>query len=232
MDLKTTSFEDIIGRLKDYKERVSEEEETGEEQSKLMYANSDQQYARSFNGTNRGHGRAGRFYNRGRGRGRSGAARDATGITCYWCDKVGHYASDCPDRLLKLIQDAQETKEEDNTHEADELMLNEVLFLNEEKAKLVTFETNLDKSNVWYLDNGASNQMTGDRSYFTTLDETITGKVKFGDDSRIDIKGKGSINIVFKNGVRKKMSNVYYIPAVGTEIHTVDFCSRRKVKKP
>ena len=98
--------------------------------------------------------------------------------------------------------------------------------------KLDTFETNLDKSNVWYLDNGASNQMTGDRSYFTTLDETITGKVKFVDDSRIDIKGKGSINFVFKNSVRKKMSNVYYISAVGTKIYTIDFRNRRKVKKP
>lgn len=215
LDLKKTSFEDIVGRLKAYEERVSEEEEPGEEQSKLMYANTDQQYVR--NGNNRGRGRGGRFQNRGRGRGRFGTARDATGITCYQCDKLGHYASDCPDRLLKLIQDAQETKEED-THEAEELMLNEIVFLNEEKVKLDTFETSLDKSNVWYLDNGASNNMTGDRSYFTTLDEMITGKVKFGDDSRIDIKGKGSINFVFEGGVRKKMSNVYYIPALRSNI--------------
>lgn len=54
MDLKTTSFEDIIGRLKAYEERVSEEEETSDEQSKLMYASSEQQYARSYNNENRG----------------------------------------------------------------------------------------------------------------------------------------------------------------------------------
>ena len=71
---------------------------------------------------------------------------------------------------------------------------------------------------MWYLDNGASNHMTGDRSYFTILDETITGKVKFGDDSRIDIKGKVSISFVFKNGVKKTMSNVYFIPALRSNI--------------
>ena len=137
-------------------------------------------------------------------------------MTCYRCDKLGYYATDCSGRLLKL-QEAQETKEED-THEADELMLHEVVFLNEEKVKPNTFETNLDKSNVWYLDNGASNHMTGDRSYFTMLDETITRNVKFGDDSRIDIKGKGSISFIFKDGVKKTMSNVYFIPALRSNI--------------
>lgn len=131
---------------------------------------------------------------------------------------MGHYASDCPDRLLKLIQETQETKEDDKTHEAEELMLNEVVFLNEKKVMINAFESSLDQSDVWYLDNGASNHMTGNRSYFTTLDETITGKVKFGDDSRIVIKGKGSINFVFKNGVKKMMSNVYYIPGLRSNI--------------
>lgn len=36
LDLETTSFEDIIGRLKAYEERVAEEED--ETQNKLMYA--------------------------------------------------------------------------------------------------------------------------------------------------------------------------------------------------
>lgn len=145
LDLKNNGFEDIIGRLKAYEERISVEEDATEEQSKLMYASSDQQYTRNSNGDNRnfngenrgqnndgrGRGRGGRFFNRGgRGRGRYGyQGRDIASITCYRCDKLGHCARDCHDRLLKL-QVAQETKEED-THEADELMLNEVVFLNE-----------------------------------------------------------------------------------------------------
>lgn len=64
LDLKTTSFEDIIERLKAYEERISEEEETSEEQSKLMYANSEQQ-THSSNGEYRGRGHGGRFYGRG-----------------------------------------------------------------------------------------------------------------------------------------------------------------------
>lgn len=97
-------------------------------------------------------------------------------------------------------------------------MINEVVFLNEGKVKPNTFESAPDKSNMWYLDNSASNHMTGDRSYFTTLDKTITGKVKFGDHSRIDIKGKGSIGFVFKNGVKKTMSNLYFIPSLQSNI--------------
>ena len=52
IDLKTTSFEDIIGRLEAYEERVAEEEETEEDQSKLMFANSESQTSRSFNNYN------------------------------------------------------------------------------------------------------------------------------------------------------------------------------------
>lgn len=36
--------------------------------------------------------------------------------------------------------------------------------------------------------------------------------MRFGDDSCIDIKGKGSIRFVFKGGEKKVLHNVYYIP--------------------
>ena len=46
LDLKVTSFEDIIGRLKAYEERIGEDDEYGhEEHIKLMYANSENSQA-------------------------------------------------------------------------------------------------------------------------------------------------------------------------------------------
>lgn len=46
----------------------------------------------------------------------------------------------------------------------------------------------------------------------------VTGKVRFGDDSRIDIKGKGSILFVSKGGERKILADVYYIPDLKSNI--------------
>ena len=81
-----------------------------------------------------------------------------------------------------------------------------------------TFDHDLNATNVWYLDNGASNHMNGNRMFFVTLDETITGQVRFGDDSRIDIRGKGSIQFVFREGEKKILNNVYYIPGLKSNI--------------
>ncbi|KAG7582944.1 Zinc finger CCHC-type superfamily [Arabidopsis suecica] len=214
LDLKTTSFEDIVGRLKVYEERIFEEDETQEDQGKLMYTSTDNTNRESY-GDYRGRGRGGRSFYRGRGRGRNGG-RDISHITCFRCDKTGHFASNCPDRLLKL----QETQENDNkdTQIADELMIHEVVFLNEKHCVPSKFETSVDGENVWYLDNGASNHMTGDRRYFDQLDDSVTGKVRFGDDSRIDIKGKGTIAFIDLNGTPRTMTYVYFIPDLKSNI--------------
>lgn len=221
LDLKTTKFEDIVGRLKAYEERVADEEDEQEEnQSKLMYANNESNQSQSNRDYQGSRGRGGRFYSRGgRGRGRSYRELDMSKITCFRCDKTGHFASSCPDRLLKL-QETYENRNDDknDTHTADTLMMHEVVYLNEKNMKLQEFEAYKDGDNMWYLDNGASNHMTGNRGYFRTLDETVSGKVRFGDDSRIDIKGKGSILFCCKNGDHKVLSDVYYIPNLRSNI--------------
>lgn len=58
LDLKTTSFADIVGRLKAYEERITEEEEnTHDDSEKLMYANTDsskESYGNNYNNQSRG----------------------------------------------------------------------------------------------------------------------------------------------------------------------------------
>ncbi|GKA20556.1 hypothetical protein Tco_0700545 [Tanacetum coccineum] len=71
-------------------------------------------------------------------------------------------------------------------------------------------ETNMDS--LWYLDNGASNHMTGVREHFKELDEKVSGKVRFRDGSYIEIKGKGSILIECDDEKQRIISHVYYIP--------------------
>lgn len=131
--LKTAKFENIVGRFKAYEERIKDEDDE-ETQSKLMYASNETQFQpqhahptsnannRDYNSNFRGRGQGNRFYNRGRGRGRYNGAYqdryqdtfDMSKVMCFRCDKMGHFASVCPDRLLKL-QEATETKDADTT---------------------------------------------------------------------------------------------------------------------
>ena len=96
--------------------------------------------------------------------------------------------------------------------------MHEIVYLNEDGIVPSKYDANTTRDNVWYLDNGASNHMTGDKRYFRILDDTITGKVKFGDESRIDIKGKGSIEFIDRNGESRTMTEVYYIPDLNSNI--------------
>lgn len=71
---------------------------------------------------------------------------------------------------------------------------------------------------MWYLDNGASNHMTGDQTKFSKLDEGVTCEVKFGDGSTVCIKGKESVWFMCKTGEEKVFTDVFYIPTLYNNI--------------
>ncbi|KAL0699916.1 hypothetical protein Bca4012_056038 [Brassica carinata] len=70
LDLNKTSFEDIVGRLKAYEERIADEEE--EELEQAAQPQPYQERYDSSRGRGRGRGRGGRYGYQGRGRGHYG----------------------------------------------------------------------------------------------------------------------------------------------------------------
>ena len=106
--------------------------------------------------------------------------------------------------------------------------MHEIGFLNEEKVIPKTMEQSKREDEMWYLDNGASNHMTGERSYFSKIKENITRKVKFGDGSYVNINGKGSILFEAKTGEHKLLTDIYYIPELRSNILSLEQAIEQK----
>ncbi|XP_010548760.1 PREDICTED: uncharacterized protein LOC104820084 [Tarenaya hassleriana] len=93
------------------------------------------------------------------------------------------------------------------------------VLLNEEGDSLQKrYGEGLTTEMVWYYDTGASNHMTGSKQAFTTLDEDVRGRVRFGDGTFIEVKGKGSVKFYCKDEGKLRMENVYYIPQLQSNI--------------
>ncbi|KAJ7959769.1 Retrovirus-related Pol polyprotein from transposon TNT 1-94 [Quillaja saponaria] len=232
-DLETMSIEQLMGSLQAHKERFKKKKEKPLEQAlqaKVSFKEKNNVQERNQRGRGRGHGRGrgrGRrgkgeyhFENnneergqqslRGRGRGRGNYARpnekryDKSNGECYNCHKLGHFASEC--RNTNVVEENANLLEYKEEVEEPTLLL---AFKGDEKEVI---------KSSWYLDNGASNHMCGDKSKFLEIDEKVSAFVTFGDSSKIPIKGKGTILISLKDGGHKLIYDVYYVPKLKSNI--------------
>ena len=101
---------------------------------------------------------------------------------CYNCKKFGHVKKDC--RVTN--QQANFTKKE----EVDGNMLYACHNALEKKC------------DVWFVDSGCSNYMTGDENIFAILDASSNSQVKMGNGALVQAKGKGTIAVETKRGTR------------------------------
>lgn len=172
-----------------------------------------------FRGRGRGRGnRGGHIGNQDQGKDRRN--KDKRHILCFNCQKYGHYASEC--------KEPKEQRDEVNLTQEEEPTLlltiygeetNELVLLNEDKFTPIQGKPLVGGDRrLWYLDNGASNHMTGIKESFAVLDLNVTGQVRFGDGSKVMIHGKGSLLFECKNGDQLLIPDVYYIPALTSNI--------------
>lgn len=234
-NLEKMTIEETVGSLKAHEERLKGKTESGS--SELLLTEEEWQKREkeehklllTRDEWMKHNNKAGSDSSSQRFRGREGVRgfRDKSKLRCFNCHGFGHFARDC-----KSNKRDKETKDEVNISQIPDeepaLLLTEckiedgsVMLVNEEKVvpKLkMNRNENQCESNLWYLDNGASNHMTGIRSKFKTLNENITGQVKFGDGSMVSIKWKGSVGIMCKDGKERLLREVYYIPSLCNNI--------------
>jgi len=73
------------------------------------------------------------------------------------------------------------------------------------------------QSDIWYLDSGCSNHMSGNIKMFSNVVESVKYEVKLGIDSKVSVMGKGKVNILTKKGDKftyedlRQHQNITYI---------------------
>src|SRR5207244_3638412 len=92
------------------------------------------------------------------------------------------------------------------------------VFLNEERARVRLGEEEELVDVLWYLDTDASNHMSGNRAIFVNLDESVTSSVRFGDNSIVDIRGRGTVLIIVRSDEHHALTDVYFIPRLKMSI--------------
>ena len=156
--------------------------------------------------------------------------RDKSHIKCFKCHGYGHYANRCPGEKKEEAHYAKAEEKEHSVLLAETALPGQLQYSSDNRAPRVLLkeagtvpelhlaEGGNPTGNIWYLDNGASNHMTGDLQKFKDLDHGITGKVRFGDDSTVTIHGKGTIVFQGKFGDQWILSDVYYIPRLRSNL--------------
>ncbi|XP_074351364.1 uncharacterized protein LOC141690467 [Apium graveolens] len=186
-DLSTISIDELVGSLQAHEQRMNQYDDASHLEKALQ---SKVSIGDSSGSSSSARGRGGFIggYRGGRGRGRQSFNRGQ--------DSEGY--------------EGRAPKVEERSHFAA---------AKEDKgvgtAMFLTYKGDEEsKKNVWYLDSGASNHMTGHKELFTEIDDTISGEVTFGDLSKILLVEKGyniqiqDNSLIIRNQARELIANV------------------------
>ncbi|KAL0345816.1 UNVERIFIED_CONTAM: hypothetical protein Sradi_4412900 [Sesamum radiatum] len=138
---------------------------------------------------------------------------------CHICKKTNHESKDCFFRCkrCKIPNHSQRDCWFQNKEKSEGK--DEAKFTNEEL--LFYSSDNRASQNVWYLESGCSNHMMENRDIFEKLDPNVTSQIILGDSSQRSAKEKGTIAIHTKEGNKKLITDVLYVPNLSHNLLSV-----------
>ena len=148
--------------------------------------------------------------------GRKNKQFDKSKVKCYNCQRLGHFSDECelPKKDKSKVKEKMHLAQEDEEEESSLLMVQ----VDELADVLLQGMNGSPINDMWYLDTGANNHMTGMKTFYQSLDESHKGVVTFGDDSSIRYEGKGEVHMECTNGEQMIFENVLDIHKLKTNI--------------
>ncbi|KAJ1385085.1 Retrovirus-related Pol polyprotein from transposon TNT 1-94 [Sesbania bispinosa] len=124
----------------------------------------------------------------------------------------------------KFIKPSREERALKNKCPLWDKEVNYAEFDEEEEILLMSYidlpQNNVEKEEAWFLDSGCSNHMCGDKSKFSEMDEVFRHSVKLGNNTKMNVLGKGNVKLSI-NGVIFVIQDVFYVPKLKSNLLSI-----------
>lgn len=145
-------------------------------------------------------------------------------VICFGCGQPGHFVRHCTDLRSKLKRQGNwkqsDYKKEEENNKDDSAKLSRLgnwYFCNS-----IFNEKTVNK---WLIDSGASNHMSNERNSFKEIDLSHRGRVVVANGDKIDVIGRGQVDIELKVKGQKRLvtlSDVLLVPKLDGSLVSVN----------
>lgn len=125
---------------------------------------------------------------------------------CFRCKKAGHMKKDCPMKGSYSVGKDKPKKD---------------------SSTLLTALSVYPKRQIWYVDSGCTNHMCNSKDQMMDFERSRSTEVNVANGESIFMEGKGRVCVNLKKLGYKTISNVYYVPALSTNLLSVSELSRK-----
>ncbi|KAL4291703.1 hypothetical protein GQ457_14G023770 [Hibiscus cannabinus] len=131
------------------------------------------------------------------------------GVQCRSCKQFGHVEKVCK---AKTEQQPQQVQVAENLTLEEEIAF---MALQHEECCVAA-----NKLEAWLIDSGCTHHMTPHLDLFKVLDKSYKSRVKIGDGSFVEVKGKGDAVVETSSGT-KIISDVLFVPEISQSLLSV-----------